>query len=79
MAIYAGIAFVCLLLGMLIGSAKGFTGTGILLGLLLGPLGVLIVATMKATPEVQAKRMLEVEAATARLREQQARTPDSRT
>lgn len=68
MAIYAGIAFVCLFVGMIIGSAKGFAGLGLFLGLLLGPLGVLIVAIMKPTPEVQARREQAVEDARARLR-----------
>jgi F0F1-type ATP synthase assembly protein I len=75
MAVYVGVAFVCLFLGMIIGSAKGFTGLGLVLGLLLGPLGVLIVACMKATPEVQAKREVDIEAARAKL---QNRPPDIR-
>ena len=52
---------------MIIGGSKGFTGLGIFLGLLLGPLGVLIVAVMKPTPEVQAKREMAVEAERIRL------------
>lgn len=67
MAVYVFIDIICLFLGMIIGGSKGFAGLGIVLGLLLGPLGVLIVAVMKATPEVQAKREMEVEAARARL------------
>ena len=75
MAVYVGVAVVCLFLGMIIGSAKGFTGLGLILGLLLGPLGVLIVACMKATPEVQAKRELAVEAAREQLRRRDAEHP----
>lgn len=72
MAVYVAIDVVCLFLGMIIGSAKGLTGLGLFLGLLLGPLGVLIVAVMKPTPEVQAKRELAVEAERTRLRGQDA-------
>jgi hypothetical protein len=79
MAVYVGIAFVCLFLGMVIGGSKGFAGLGIVLGLLLGPLGVLIVACMKATPEVQAKRTLAIEAAIAAERARlQSGPPDIR-
>lgn len=67
MAVYVGAAVFCMFLAMVIGGSKGFPGLGIILGLLLGPLGVLIVAVMKPTPEVQAKREMEVEAARARL------------
>lgn len=79
MAVYVGVAVVCLFLGMIIGSAKGVTGLGLILGLLLGPLGVLIVARMKATPEVQAKRTLAIEAAVAAERARlQSGPPDIR-
>jgi len=67
MAVYVAIDVVCLFLGMIIGGSKGFTGLGIFLGLVLGPLGVLIVAVMKPTPEVQAKREMAVEAERMRL------------
>jgi F0F1-type ATP synthase assembly protein I len=75
MAVYIGIDFACLMIGMMIGSAKGFTGLGIILGLILGPLGVLMLAVMKSTPEVQAKRELAVAAARTQLQQQR---PDSR-
>jgi DNA-directed RNA polymerase subunit RPC12/RpoP len=39
---------VSVILGTMIGSSKGKTGAGFALGLLLGPLGVLIVLFMKA-------------------------------
>ena len=71
MAVYVAVDVICLFLGMIIGGSKGFTGLGLFLGLLLGPLGVLIVAVMKPTPEVQAKREMAVEAERERLRSQQ--------
>jgi len=77
MALYVAVDVICLFLGMIIGGSKGFTGLGLILGLLLGPLGVLIVAIMKPTPEVQAKREMAVEAERERLRSQQQ--PGSRT
>jgi hypothetical protein len=77
MALYVAVDVICLFLGMIIGGSKGFTGLGIILGLLLGPLGVLVVAVMKPTPEVQAKREMAVEAERERLRSQQQ--PGSRT
>jgi len=77
MAVYVAVDVICLFLGMIIGGSKGFTGLGLFLGLLLGPLGVLIVAVMKPTPEVQAKREMAVEAERERLRSQQQ--PGSRT
>ena len=77
MALYVAVDVICLFLGMIIGGSKGFTGLGFFLGLLLGPLGVLIVAVMKPTPEVQAKREMAVEAERERLRSQQR--PGSRT
>jgi len=67
MAVYVAVDVVCLFLGMIIGGSRGFTGLGLFLGLLLGPLGVLIVAVMKPTPEVQAKREMAVEAERVRL------------
>ena len=70
MAAYVAVDVICLFLGMIIGGSKGFTGLGLFLGLVLGPLGVLIVAVMKPTPEVQAKREMAVEAERARLRDQ---------
>lgn len=76
MAVYVAIDVVCLFLAMIIGGSKGFAGLGIFLGLLLGPLGVLIVAVMKPTPEVQAKREMAVEAERAKL---QGQAPDNRT
>jgi len=70
MAAYVAVDVICLFLGMIIGGSKGFTGLGLFLGLVLGPLGVLTVAVMKPTPEVQAKREMAVEAERARLRDQ---------
>lgn len=42
---------ICGLLGALIGSSKGRTGAGLILGGLLGIIGLIIVAVMKPTPE----------------------------
>jgi hypothetical protein len=51
-------------IGAAIGSSKGLGGTGFILGLLLGPIGILIVAVMSPTPEAQARRDAEVAGAT---------------
>lgn len=48
------------LLGMIIGANKGRAGTGLVLGLLLGFIGVIIVAVMSPTPEAQAERNQQV-------------------
>jgi len=66
-----GVAVVCMLLGMVIGGSKGFAGLGAFLGFLLGPLGILILACMKPTIAIQAKRAEDLEAARAQLRAQQ--------
>lgn len=65
-----GVAVICMLLGMVIGSSKGFAGLGAVLGLL-GPVGILILAFMKPTIAIQAKRAEDLEAARAQLRAQQ--------
>jgi hypothetical protein len=54
---------VCAILGYGIGGGKGKAAEGLVLGLLLGAIGVLIIAVMKPTVEVQAKRDVELEAA----------------
>jgi hypothetical protein len=47
---------ICGVIGGMIGSSKGKTGAGVTLGLLLGPLGVIIVLVMKAdTQKVEAQ------------------------
>jgi len=45
----------CALLGVAIGDTKGRSTIGFWLGVLLGPIGVVIVALMSATPEAQAR------------------------
>ncbi len=57
----------CAIVGMTIGSSKGRTGDGFALGLLFGPLGVLIVAVLSPTPKAQALRDFEVAIATEAL------------
>jgi hypothetical protein len=44
--LYLVIGFICALLGFLIGKEKGQGGFGALLGLLLGPIGLLIILVM---------------------------------
>ena len=51
--IFAMIA--CALLGVAIGDTKGRSTIGFWLGVLLGPIGVVIVALTSPTPEAQAK------------------------
>lgn len=70
MAAYVIVAVLSLFIGLVAGGSKGFAGLGAFLGLLLGPLGVLIVLCMKPTVEVQAQRAEALEAARARLRTQ---------
>lgn len=57
------------IIGAAIGSAKGNAQGGFWMGLLLGPLGLLITACMKASPAVQAAREAAVEAERAKLRQ----------
>lgn len=40
---------------------KGQAGAGFALGVLLGPIGILIAAVMKSTPEAKAAELLEVQ------------------
>ena len=59
---------VCGFAGWLIGGNKGQALSGSLLGLLLGPLGVIVIAVMKPSPMIEARRQLEVEEAAKLLR-----------
>ena len=61
-------AFVCFLIGAAIGTGRGRGGDGALLGLILGPLGLLIALTLKPTVEVAAARAEAIEAERAKLR-----------
>ncbi len=45
--VLVGAVLLCGIIGAAIGSPKGIGGAGLLLGLLFGPLGVLIVAVLK--------------------------------
>lgn len=54
---------VCFIIGAGIGSSKGKGGEGALLGLLLGPLGLILIALSTPTPEVLAQRAAAVAAA----------------
>lgn len=63
-------AVVCCILGAAIGSGKGQSGAGFWLGLLLGPLGVLLCLTMKATPAYAAARAEAIEAEREQIRAQ---------
>jgi len=62
-----GIWIMSAFIGFLVGSNKGKGGTGFLLGLLLGVVGVIIVLVLSPSPEFQAKHDREVEAAGAKL------------
>jgi Protein of unknown function (DUF2510) len=54
---------ICALAGWAIGNQKGRGGEGLLLGVLLGIIGIIIVACLRPTAEVEAKRQLEVDQA----------------
>lgn len=41
------VAIVCAVIGVVIGGGKGMAGAGLALGLLLGPIGVIVIAVMK--------------------------------
>lgn len=69
------IALICCIIGAAIGSGRGQGGAGALLGLLLGPLGVLLCLTMKTTPAAAAARAEAIEAERAKLRSQDAVPP----
>lgn len=61
-------AVICCLIGAAIGSGRGQGGQGALLGLILGPLGVLLCLTMKDTPAHAAARAEAIEAERRKLR-----------
>jgi hypothetical protein len=68
----APILFGWLIIAMIsaaIGSGKGSAAGGFTLGLLLGPLGLILTACMRPTPAAQAARELAVEAERAKLRQ----------
>jgi hypothetical protein len=71
-----GVAAICCLLGAGIGSSKGQGGAGAVLGLLLGPLGILFCLFMKPTVAYEAQRAEALEAERARIRAQQAPAPN---
>jgi hypothetical protein len=51
MALYIAVWFVLACIGGLIGGSKGLGGQGFFLGLLLGPLGILIIAVVGNGPK----------------------------
>lgn len=56
------------ILGSLVGSNRGRRAEGIFLTLLLGPLGLLIIAFLSPTAKEQARRNLKVEEEASKLR-----------
>jgi hypothetical protein len=67
MAILIVLWVLCAFIGMAIGSSKGRAGTGFILGLVLGLIGIVIIAVMSPTPEVAAQQQLAVNSAVQRL------------
>ena len=67
---YIGIWCACLLIGAAIGANKGKGSAGAWLGALLGPLGILIIAIDRPSPETQARREMAIADARANLRAQ---------
>jgi F0F1-type ATP synthase assembly protein I len=61
---------VCTFIGWVIGSVKGQGAAGLILGLLLGPLGILAALIIKPAVAVQARRDVALEAERDRLRNQ---------
>jgi hypothetical protein len=70
-------AIICLVIAGAIGSNRGRGGDGVLLGLLLGPLGVLLALTLKPTPAYVAARAEEVEAERRKLRGEPDPAPET--
>ncbi len=66
---------ICSLIGAGIGSSRGQGGAGFWLGLLLGPIGLLLCLIMKTTPAVAAARLEAIEAERAKLRAQRDAAP----
>jgi hypothetical protein len=62
------VAALCCIIGGAIGAGRGQGSQGAILGLLLGPLGVLLCLTMKTTPEYAAARAEAIEAERRKLR-----------
>lgn len=56
------ILLVLAVIGEIIGESRGHAGAGFFLGLLLGPVGLLIIAVMDRTPEAEARYDKQVEA-----------------
>jgi hypothetical protein len=56
MAVLVVVWLACALFGCAIGSNKGRGGTGFVLGLLLGVIGVIVIAVMRPAPEAHARR-----------------------
>lgn len=67
-------AVICCIIGAAIGSNRGQGNQGALLGLFLGPIGVLLCLTMKPTVEYAAARAEAIEAERARIRAEQGQT-----
>jgi len=47
-----GLSIMCGIISAVIGSAKGFGGIGFILGVLLGPFGVITTALLESSPEI---------------------------
>ena len=67
MAVFIILWILCAAIGYWIGQTKGRGGEGAALGLLLGFIGIIIIAVMKPTAELQARENLMVADAQARL------------
>ena len=52
---------ICAVIGWMIGSLKGKGGSGFFLGLLLGPLGVIVAAVLPRSPEYEALHIRQVQ------------------
>ena len=61
-AAFVVIWLICAVIGWAIGSSKGRAGAGLVLGLLLGIIGVIIIAVMQPTTEKKAEEMASIKA-----------------
>jgi hypothetical protein len=75
--VWVGVALFSALIGVHVGNVRGRGNAGALLGLLFGPLGVLIVAVLPSTPDVEARFRLEMQKRMGEIPGEDARTAEA--
>lgn len=78
MIVFVAFWLICGLIGWYIGDTKGRPGDGFALGVLLGPIGIIVIAAMGRSAKKEAEHQAEVAAVSARMGAPAESTPTMR-